>query len=827
MIKNLLFFASLFSSSLWVLSQPTNNPYLQKYDTCPDWTNEIRWANVVNINSYYTGTGVWDTALINAMDYVTNMGGGIVYFPAGAYTFKNSVSLKSAVVLRGDSPLCNNAKNDSFAPPSRFLFPQYIPSFTGNGTDNATAFKTITGSNIQNAGLVNLDINRGRISIGGTSRNILIMGVRQNNIADPQSDIPSSYTWMNQWQRFSYRHCRNLSVYVEEHASVINCRINDFTNNRLNPLINDSYDQIGYILGGKYKINRNTPSGATSWDGTDTDTTIITHPDRAIFSYTDHYGIGVSGKQIDPASITKDIDQKIEIIDNWVYVTMRVGIFGEGYGLLIKGNVRKDKTGKRVFIHPNGKQLCSNNSATFENRSLNFAGNKMRIEDNNLQVFRHNILYSGYPSVDGEGILMQTQDVWGAWIDELSIQRNTLNSYIGLYDLQFDLRNIYIKHNDLHDTGSISIFKKEQINRLDEIYIDSNVNVKGIAVGLKVNTNLYTAQGNNIFIRLNEGSGNIVYPCQSFLQNNIGFTDPIICPITFNKKVVVTPFYGQELIATNAEVSVTFNENITAGTLGGITLTGETSGLISGISPQLIGPKLNITHANFTLPNEKINVFVPANVVKNAAGDSSNIERTWWFRTMPAPYAYSFFPSNNATNVELNADIKVEFSQPLSIINLSGVKIVDQSFNVVAGTSAVWNNVTNTLSVLHSNFSKNNETYTVIIPPASLKNSANFSNDTVKWSFTTLPNYTSIDYTNIQLNSYLVYPNPASNIVYIDGLTEDAMVQLFDIKGQLLRVTNDGSKSEYIDLSALSNGLYLMKISSNNTYKTVKLVINK
>ncbi len=827
MIKKILFFTVLLYSSLRVFSQPIINPYLQKYDTCPVWTNEIHWLNVVNINDYHTGSSNWDTALINAMADISMKGGGVVYFPSGNYSFKNDVSLLNGVVLRGDMPMCNNAKSDSFAPPTRLLFPQYIPSFTGNGTDNATAFKTITGSNIQNAGLVNLDINRGRISIGGTSRNILIMGVRQNNVAQPQSDIPTSYSWMNQWQRFSYRHCRNLAVYVEEHASVVNCRINDFTNNKMHPIPNDSYDQIGYIAGGKYNGGRNTPNGVTVWNGTETDTTIITHPDRAVFSYTDHYGIGVSGKQIDPASITKDLDQKIEIIDNWVYVTMRIGINGEGYGLLIKGNVRTDKQGKRVFLHAVGYKLNSNNAATYENRAINFAGNKMRIEDNKLQVFRHAILYTPYGSVDGEGILMQTQDIWGAWIDELSIQRNSVNAYIGLWDLQFDLRNIIIKHNDLHDSGDILFFKMNQNYRIDQVYIDSNVNVTGITLGQKKSASQCVIQGNNLFVRGNEGSGSINYPCQAVVLNNIGFTDGMICPIRFNKKVIVTPYFGQEQVSSTAEVSLLFDENITAGTLGGITITGETAGLVSGVTPSLTGKKLIINHANFSAPNEKYTVFVPANVVKNAAGDSSNTERTWWFKTLAKPYSYNYYPSNLAVNVNVSTHILVEFSQALTVIDLNGVIIVDQSLTVVAGTTAVWNNVTNTLSILHAALSKKNEQYTVLIPPSSLKNAANFTNDTIKWSFTTSPDYTPIDFENDERNEVSVYPNPTSDMVFIDGIAKDARIQLYDLKGLELRVNTSFGCITIVDVSSLTNGLYLLKIYDKKQVRSFKLIINK
>jgi hypothetical protein len=55
---------------------------------------------------------------------------------------------------------------------------------------------------------VNVDINRGAIEFSSaenleknTNQNIIVFGVRSNNVADPEPRVPESF--QNPWQRFS------------------------------------------------------------------------------------------------------------------------------------------------------------------------------------------------------------------------------------------------------------------------------------------------------------------------------------------------------------------------------------------------------------------------------------------------------------------------------------------------------------------------------------------------------------------------------------------------------------------------------------------------
>jgi hypothetical protein len=73
--------------------------------------------------------------------------------------------------------------------------------------------------------------------------------------------------------------------------------------------------------------------------------------------------------------------------------------------------------------------------------------------------------------------------------------------------------------------------------------------------------------------------------------------------------------------------------------------------------------------------------------------------------------------------------------------------------------------------------------------------------------------------------SFQIYPNPVNNILKIRK-AEDANVQLFDSFGKLL-LTSEIVKDDYeLNVSALSSGIYFIKINrggKNTSKKIIKL----
>ena len=69
-----------------------------------------------------------------------------------------------------------------------------------------------------------------------------------------------------------------------------------------------------------------------------------------------------------------------------------------------------------------------------------------------------------------------------------------------------------------------------------------------------------------------------------------------------------------------------------------------------------------------------------------------------------------------------------------------------------------------------------------------------------------------------------VYPNPAKNMLHVEG-AGITQVEVFNIMGQsVLRI---GENFEAIDISCLQNGVYFVRLKTNNGEKTLKLGIEK
>jgi hypothetical protein len=115
-----LLFLLLFRG-IAAFAQPTDNPIATFYlsgpyaaEDYPAWTNEIQWSNVINMGTYTNGANDFEK-FENARDQVYAQGGGVLYYPAGIYDFKDhptgptgrGLMLKKGVVIRGQAPTAN------------------------------------------------------------------------------------------------------------------------------------------------------------------------------------------------------------------------------------------------------------------------------------------------------------------------------------------------------------------------------------------------------------------------------------------------------------------------------------------------------------------------------------------------------------------------------------------------------------------------------------------------------------------------------------------------------------------------------------------------
>jgi len=484
---------------------PTDNPITTKYgDSVYSWTQEIKWNCVYNIKDF-PGSAV-DDQFIAARDTAAKNGGGVVYFPGGIYNFKEGIKLKNGVVIRGENPQVTDAKSDNYTLLSQLVFPKYEPILSGNGTPNDTAFKNISTTNPDqdsNIGVVNLDINRGAISLLGnlnqeTSKNIVIFGDRSNNVALPDPKIPADF--QPKWVRYSYRFAANIEVNGQENVLVANNRVNDN--------ITDNYEQPGYQVKSRKKGEQ-----------------IITYTEgwKVPFHYGNHYGIVVNrskpdGFQIGAIPETEPglFRKGIVIRDNWVYHTMRVAIIGSGDGLIIKDNIVKDENGKQWWTDPTGTQQI-HGATTLENRAIDWSGWNVIIEGNNYQVFRHKIADTIYLSVDGEGILIQ-ECCGGTIVNGAKIIKNQGNAYLGLYKVQ-DMKNVEITENVV-DKIFVSADRNKAPHKMDNVKIENNQVETDIIARASLGGN-----GNTIKNNVGGGQGKIKYSCHIQVEGNTGFTN--------------------------------------------------------------------------------------------------------------------------------------------------------------------------------------------------------------------------------------------------------------------------------------------------------------
>jgi Pectate lyase superfamily protein len=486
----------------------TDNPIATRYgNSVYAWTDEIQWQCVYNIQDFSGDTTI--DRFKAARNAAAANGGGVVYFPAGTYEFTDSIALTHGVVIRGATPSVADARQDDYNPPTNLIFSKYTPHFSGNGTPNETAFKkisTIAPDLDSNIGLVNLEIDRALISLvgnleAGKQKNRIVFGVRNNNVAQPEEKVPD-LEFQAPWMRYSSRFAANLKVNAIENILVANNRIND--------AITDNYAQPGYQV--------------KSVDGK----SVITYVegDRVPFSYTNHYGIVVNRAGKFNQAATPETEpglfrSGVTIRDNWVYHTMRVAISASGEGLVIRDNQIQDEPDKQWWTNPNGTREAKP-SVTLENRAIDWSGWNVTIEENQYEVYRHQIRDTKYLSVDGEGILIQ-ECCGGTTVNGAKISKNTGNSYIALYKVQ-NIQNVEISENTVSENISneaailVIADTNQQPYSMENVSIEGNFLDGGIVA-------IARAGGNGNTIENNRGTdrGKLKHSCHVTVINNTGF----------------------------------------------------------------------------------------------------------------------------------------------------------------------------------------------------------------------------------------------------------------------------------------------------------------
>lgn len=220
--------------------------------------------------------------------------------------------------------------------------------------------------------------------------------------------------------------------------------------------------------------------------------------------------------------------------------------------------------------------------------------------------------------------------------------------------------------------------------------------------------------------------------------------------------------------------------------------------------------------------------------------------------------------SNNSINYCVYAFTRTELAYAIKDAYTAGASIVQGLVNDTANATAVYNIITSAVGtnnhrifpfayLLHNKFSiidafDVNSDPQVITGSYNWSNSATFRNDeniVIVHDATIANQYfqffsqrfkdaggsviVSDDYMTAVPDQFLVYPNPASNWLNISASVQlpQFTLTLMDLNGRMLNQYqfNQNMVNTTLDLSNLSNGLYLLQIASGKVNQTIKVSV--
>lgn len=414
----------------WAAQVPAANP-LQPLGLA--WTARLPWDVFVDLTSLGGAGEFWDERLDQAQQAIAAKGGGVVFFPAGTYRFRQDIKLLSGVILRGAEPAAASAREETFSPPAQLEFPKYTPSSTGSGTPVDTAFKGIVladPATAANCGVVHLAINRGCITFAEADghrcgANRFVFGCVLRNAAGVMAEVPSAPQNQPAWLRYTHKFRSAIRVHAAENALV--------ANNRLPKSGEDNFTMKDYPL---LDRQRKPVPFDVEFDY-----------DNRPGIYVNHHclgGAGGSGDDGTPDTHPWGFRRGSVIRDNYVFNTGRCAIGFSGDGVVCSGNVVRFPKG---LWRPTVTGLhCSYGSSTNDNRALEMRGWRWVVENNDYEVHSNLCSDGKYRINDGEGLMHE--DHCNSTIVDSRLLNNRGNSYLSLFHVGA-INGLHVEGNDL------------------------------------------------------------------------------------------------------------------------------------------------------------------------------------------------------------------------------------------------------------------------------------------------------------------------------------------------------------------------------------------
>lgn len=400
-------------------SGPTDNPVQTLYgsDTYT-WSSSIKWSCVYNLLDYKGSSD--DERFSQAQTDAVSNGGGIIYFPSGSYTFENNLTLASNVVIRGAPTSTEKAKNGKVPgdlhPTTSFSCPNRRHQGIWNYEKDST-----------NLGIVNILLDQCAIMLWPSlvtssyspmlslywfeATDVLGMGsnklVLSNVVKDVSFGTPLLGNTSNVWP---WTFSTSIAVYSDKNALV--------ANNLLSASIRE--ENVTITIGG---VTEEVPYPYDNRYGIDVNSILL---GGVASSYCKGSGSKCGDSSafggLFPECAPFNFRTGLVIRDNWVAQNGRIGISWSGgadekqctvpgSGTLVLNNHVEVKANTTCYSI-DGKN-APRGSDTNENRGFDLSGHCSNVTSNSGHINRQTVAHTPYETVDGEGILHQSEN--GNW----------------------------------------------------------------------------------------------------------------------------------------------------------------------------------------------------------------------------------------------------------------------------------------------------------------------------------------------------------------------------------------------------------------------------
>jgi hypothetical protein len=194
----------------------------------------------------------------------------------------------------------------------------------------------------------------------------------------------------------------------------------------------------------------------------------------------------------------------------------------------------------------------------------------------------------------------------------------------------------------------------------------------------------------------------------------------------------------------------------------------------------------------------------------NALGDT-----TFTFQTLPdAPTLLSTYPADGAVDIPVGSPMTMEFSRSM---NRDSVEHSLSFEPALSDLSFSWNG-SSTKAVVSTAQMTTNTQYTGTLSTNTTDAYGVTFAAPATFSFTTAA---GVGVENSALQGVVLYPNPASGVLYIEGMDVSA-VNIHSITGLLMKTKLN---SKEIDLSDIEPGSYVVTVADNEENSVRKLIV--